>query len=346
MLASLYRSQRRMDYSPGFYRQLRGGSSESARRIVPWLLELLRPSSVVDVGCGTGAWLQVFDELGVRDLLGVDGHFHSDLLDVSPDRYVLHDLREPIRMHRRFDLVVSVEVAEHLPADSAQGFVESLASLGEVILFSAAVPGQGGTHHVNEQWSDYWVKRFGEIGYRAFDCFRARFWADDHIEWWYRQNLFLYVAKSRLKTDPPFCQLLENIDVPLPARLVHPVMHLARTEVMKKVLTVVQNLAAHVPTSAKLVLIDEDKFRTELSAWKGILSFPEKNGKYNGRPTDSMEAIRELERLRETGAEYAAVTDAAFWWLHHYKSFGAHLSETYHLCFHSDSLMIFDLRQR
>ena len=337
-----------MEYSQEFYKRLRGGASESARRIVPWLLDLLHPESVVDVGCGTGAWLAVFGECGVRDLLGIDGHFNEKLLDVSSRRYLVHDLEKPIQLQRRFELVVSLEVAEHLPMESAEVFVRSLASLGDVVVFSAAVPGQGGTHHVNEQWPDYWIKCFEEIGYRAVDCFRSRFWTDEGIDWWYRQNLFLFVAESRLRRDPEFEQRLAGVEIPLPTRVVHPAMYRNLSEVMRypqKITEMEQVLALHVPMSTKLVLIDEGKLGGALSGWKHVWPFPEKNGEYNGKPAGSADAIRELERLRSLGAEFAAVTDDAFWWLDHYEAFGAHLADMYDRCFRNEDLMIFDLRR-
>ncbi|MDA1316109.1 MAG: class I SAM-dependent methyltransferase [Acidobacteria bacterium] len=338
-----------MDYSPEFYRRLRGPASDAAHQIVPWLVESLRPSSVVDVGCGSGTWLRAFDELGVHDLLGIDGHLGSDVLDISRKQYHQHDLRGPIRLQRRFDLVMSLEVAEHLPPASARGFVESLASLGDIVAFSAAVPGQGGTQHVNEQWPEYWSALFDEQGYRAFDCFRSRFWLDERIAWWYRQNLFLYVAESRLNADPTLRERLRSSDVHLPPRLIHPAMHLAHVRAMadvQKVLATVQSLAAQVPTAATLILIDEDKLRAELSAWSSMLPFLEKDGRYNGKPADSTEAIRELERLRELGAEFVALTGATFWWLDHYKAFGAHLSNAYDLRCKNENLMVFDLRKQ
>jgi SAM-dependent methyltransferase len=145
------------DYTSEFFRAKTEGSLRSARTVVPIVMELLKPGSVVDVGCGRGTWLSVFAEHGIADVVGVDGDYvDRRTLLIPPDRFVAHDLTTPLRLHRTFDLVVSLEVAEHLPVACAGEFVASLTSLGSAVLFSAAVPGQGGTHHVNERWQDYW----------------------------------------------------------------------------------------------------------------------------------------------------------------------------------------------
>ena len=90
-------------------------------------------------------------------------------LPIPKKNFFAVDLKRPLQLERRFDLVLSLEVAEHLPEECAATFVESLIGLGSVILFSAAIPFQGGTHHVNEQWSNYWVKNFQEREYVVID---------------------------------------------------------------------------------------------------------------------------------------------------------------------------------
>ena len=173
------------NYSPEFFEELREGARRSARAVIPAVLEYVRPASVIDVGCGTGAWLSVFREAGVEDVWGIDGAYVDIGPSRSPERFLARDLARPFAMGRRFDLVLSLEVAEHLPPESAEAFVRSLAGLGPVVLFSAAAPYQGGTHHVNERWPAYWASRFEAAGLLAVDCLRLRFWADEDVEWWY-----------------------------------------------------------------------------------------------------------------------------------------------------------------
>ena len=186
-------------YGDQFYQSIREGSARSAAAVVPLVIDLVQPSSVVDVGCGTGAWLARFQQCGVRNVLGLEfSSVASHLVDIDPSRIRRVDASRPFRLERSFDLVMSLEVAEHLPEESAAGFVQSLAGLGPVVLFSAAVPGQGGTGHLNEQWPSYWARRFAEHGYTVVDCLRDRIWNDPRIEWWYRQNLLLFVRKAHL----------------------------------------------------------------------------------------------------------------------------------------------------
>jgi SAM-dependent methyltransferase len=206
-------------YSDSFFSSIREGSERSAAQIVPIVTAMIRPASVIDVGCGTGAFLNCFKTHGVRDVLGVDGEWAKPLLDTSEFRRA--DLSKPLGVDRCFDLVVSLEVAEHLPDSTARTFVQSLAGLGPLVLFSAAIPHQGGTGHLNEQWPDYWASLFNEHGFGLVDCFRAQLWNNRDVEWWYAQNMFLYAAIDRL--DPLLRKRLESATAgSQPLRLVHP----------------------------------------------------------------------------------------------------------------------------
>src|SRR6516162_10242963 len=113
-------------YSADYYNKIRQGSRRSAQVIVPLVCDLVRPKSVVDVGCGTGEWLTTFAQLDVGDYLGVDAEqLDSALLRIPIDRFLAHDLCQPLNLSRKFDLAISLEVAEHLPEDCAETFVES-----------------------------------------------------------------------------------------------------------------------------------------------------------------------------------------------------------------------------
>jgi SAM-dependent methyltransferase len=186
-------------YDNAFF-QVQAQAGAGPRAVVPFLVALLEPRSVVDVGCGVGVWLSAFREQGVEDILGLDGAYVSrSLLLIPPDRFTECDLANGVSQSRSFDLVVSLEVAEHLPAGCADRFVRSLIGLGKVVLFSAAIPGQGGTKHVNEQWPEYWQERFASHGYQVVDCLRPRFWNNEAIPGCYRQNMFLFVEAAYLK---------------------------------------------------------------------------------------------------------------------------------------------------
>jgi SAM-dependent methyltransferase len=186
-------------YTPNFFEVLRDGVRRSAEVIVPIVLQLLPARSVVDVGCGEGAWLAAFLKHGAEEVLGVDGDYIASRdLQIPPGRFRSADLGKPLRLTDSFDLAVSLEVAEHLPADSASDFIESLSRLAPAVLFSAAVPRQGGTNHVNEQWPEYWAKLFERHGFVPVDAIRKRVWQDERVEFWYAQNTLIFCARELL----------------------------------------------------------------------------------------------------------------------------------------------------
>jgi SAM-dependent methyltransferase len=186
-------------YTDGFFAAHDEGARASARLVLPRLLELVALKSIVDVGCGTGLWLQTARELGVEDVLGLDGEWvEPEALAIPPDRFRSVDLSAPGALERRFDLALSLEVAEHLPPASAERFTAFLTSTAPIVAFSAAVPGQGGHAHLNEQWPSYWADLFSRQGYEVVDCLRELFWDDPRIDWWYAQNLLLFAEPAAL----------------------------------------------------------------------------------------------------------------------------------------------------
>lgn len=206
-------------YHKTFFSHISPGSSASARRVVPLLLGLTEVSSVVDVGCGTGAWLAEFAVAGIEDYVGIDGDYiEPAALAIPEDRFRPLDLEQPLRLGRRFDLATCLEVAEHLRPEYAPILVRSLTSLAPVVAFSAAIPGQGGLGHVNEQWPDYWAELFAGEGFGLVDWFRMALWEDGSIEPWYRQNLVLYVAHDRVAG----LNKVVGGEGSMPLRVVHP----------------------------------------------------------------------------------------------------------------------------
>lgn len=203
-------------YDEKFYSRQADGSYQSAQQLLPSVLGIVCPRSIVDVGCGVGTWLKAASELGVPDVIGIDGDYvQRDKLVIAPERFMPADLTSPVSLSRTFDLAMSLEVAEHLDAKYAAQFVASLCRLAPVILFSAAIPGQQGTHHVNEQWPSYWAELFREHGFYFWDCLRMKLWNDERIDFWYRQNAFLVCDREWLEA--------RSIPIPgSPASLVHP----------------------------------------------------------------------------------------------------------------------------
>lgn len=165
---------------------------ESARRI----LGALKPplGSVLDVGCGRGAWMKAAQELGATDTHGVEGPWlNRDGLLVDSDKVEIIDLEKgSFELGRLFNTVVCIEVGEHLPESAADALVESLVRHGDRIVFSAAVPGQGGHGHINEQWQGYWAAKFEKHGYGRRDPLRDWIWEDPEIHYYLRQNVMLF----------------------------------------------------------------------------------------------------------------------------------------------------------
>jgi SAM-dependent methyltransferase len=190
---------REQPYDTDYYEKQAEGSSRSASAVVPMLLQFVPAKSVVDVGCGTGTWLAAFRENGVPRILGIDGEWVApEKLRISPDCFIVLDLRTPIEIEERFDLAVSLEVAEHLPEEAGETLVDSLTRLSSVVAFSAAVPGQGGRDHLNERCPDHWERLFARRGYCVIDCARPQLWNDSRVECWYRQNLLLFASADAL----------------------------------------------------------------------------------------------------------------------------------------------------
>lgn len=186
-------------YDRAFYDRQEAGSIRSAEVILPIVYRVLAPASVVDVGCGQGAWLAACAALGSTTLTGIDGSWVDATRLRHPGiRFVTADLggEGPIPVEGRHDLCISVEVAEHLRPERAETFVDALCRASDVVLFSAAVPFQGGDAHVNERRASYWAGQFAERGYECLDIIRGAVWTDARVEWWYRQNALVLVRRG------------------------------------------------------------------------------------------------------------------------------------------------------
>lgn len=192
-------------YDDKFYKGQRAGSYKSAKSVVPLLIELVQPNSVVDFGCGVGTWLVCFKENGIEDVLGLEGAWALENgLEIHRSLFKTVDLTAPVKLEKVFDLAICLEVAEHLPQSAAATLVESLVRAAPVVVFSAAIPGQGGINHVNEQWQDYWVEEFGKQGYKAADVIRPIIWLNPDIRFYYRQNILLFTRADTSLSLPAY----------------------------------------------------------------------------------------------------------------------------------------------
>lgn len=329
-------------YTEQFYRDHQAGARSSARAVVPFIQRLLRPVSVVDIGCGVGTWLSVWQECGVGDVFGVDGAYvKPETLAIPAAQFRAHDLTKPLALERQFDLVMSLEVAEHLPAQYAARFVKTLTSLGSVVLFSAAIPHQGGVEHVNEQWPVYWAELFAQADFVAVDCVRRRFWHDAAVEWFYAQNAILYVHRAYLEQHAALQHELVPQTGP-PLALVHPRKYLAELATVEQLRALAQDLVV-IPAGETFILVDEARTDALLLTGRCWLPFPEHAGHYAGPPIDAAAALAELERLLDRGARWLVVTSPAFWWLEYYVEFNARLHSVHRCILSNERVKVFAL---
>ena len=195
-----------MNYSENFYRDRQARTRYSAAKVLELLWPVLTPDSVLDVGCATGIWLTEAVRLGAQRVLGIDGSWvPRDQLELAGNQFIEHDLgaANPPQLEDvdRFDLALCIEVAEHLPVERAASVIDCLTNSADVVLFSAAIPGQGGSGHINEQQQHYWYQLFGERGYRCFDCVRPALWHDKDLNLIYQQNMLLYARADSTATS-------------------------------------------------------------------------------------------------------------------------------------------------
>lgn len=196
-------------YTSEFFAGQALGSLASARVVLSELFNVFRPNSFVDIGCGVGTWCRAAADLGVSKVLGVDGGYvlEGNLL-IEADQFRSLDLeneRVSTLSIGKFDLASCLEVAEHLSYDRADTIVEDLTLLSDVILFSAAIPFQGGENHINEQWPEYWGILFKKRGFVCVDFLRPLIWGRTDVEWWYQQNMLVFVRAQAVPHNL-FCQ--------------------------------------------------------------------------------------------------------------------------------------------
>jgi SAM-dependent methyltransferase len=186
-------------YGEDFYFSQIKGSYKSAIFFVRTLLSIYKPKSVVDLGCGRGAWLKAFIENGAEKVVGIDGSWNSQANMIDPKiEFYQADLNQRIEKTHdiKYDLSISLEVAEHLDESSANIFIKSLTNFSDLVMFGSAFTAQGGTNHINEQPHTYWAKIFMSYNYLPYDIFRPVLWGNNEIEFWYQQNTFLYIRKD------------------------------------------------------------------------------------------------------------------------------------------------------
>lgn len=193
----------------------------SNAKLATTVMTALQPKSVVDVGCGIGLLNSYLAKSGAN-VLGLEGNWlENEKMVLPPEHYQRVDLEEPFSLDQKFDVCCCIEVAEHLEPKRADSFVGDLCALSEVVVFSAAIGGQGGIGHKNEQWHEYWCEKFETFGYGTFDPFREKFRRDVKMLPWFQQNVLLF-----LKDGNPLCKTFANDQIsPNVANMILPTYH-------------------------------------------------------------------------------------------------------------------------
>lgn len=189
-------------------------NDNSPMEIVPILVDLFKPESVVDIGCGVGNFLREFKKNGVKEILGVDGAW-ADLEEIERNigksDFIDFNLESVFKPTRKYDLATSFEVAEHIDEVYANNFVETLTNSSDNIVFSAAIPRQGGQNHLNEQWNEYWIEKFDKKGFKCIDFLKPYFWNNKNIFWWYKQNILFFTRTPKLYEENTNINTLDNV---------------------------------------------------------------------------------------------------------------------------------------
>jgi hypothetical protein len=175
-------------YTNDYRLEISPTSEQSAQEVFKALkeLEIYHGGSVVDIGGGIGSW-----GTEIEDYTLVDYNVPTELLLTK--NYIDHDLREPLKLPRKYDLAICVEVVEHLPENFANTLIQSLTESSDTILFSAAIPNQGGLNHYNEQWPTYWAMKFITHGFYPFHTdIRQLLYDNKKVDLWYRNNLMIF----------------------------------------------------------------------------------------------------------------------------------------------------------
>ena len=163
-----------------FEREVEHSAAQSAKVMARSIRAGLKPRTVIDVGCGTGALLEEFQKEGCQ-VFGLE--YAESALQYCRKRKLnvrKFDLKKmSLTNQPTYDVAISMEVAEHLPETCANRYVLLLTSLSPCVVFTAARPGQGGTDHVNEQPASYWISKFQSRGFERDEILSSRW----KLEW-------------------------------------------------------------------------------------------------------------------------------------------------------------------
>jgi hypothetical protein len=206
-------------YTESFYQFTINSELKSSSDVAQILTNHFNPSSVIDIGCGCGIYLKAFHDLGIKDLVGYDGSENAIKKSLLPEKIKLHDLRHRIQLNRKYDLCLCMEVAEHIENRYSESLVDTLTNLSDTVFFTAAPPGQGGEHHINEQPFSFWINLFEKKGFNYIHALTQKISEEmksKNVIWWVARNLMIF--RRSYKSD------LADVTFAKPVRIAYLIM--------------------------------------------------------------------------------------------------------------------------
>lgn len=219
----------------------------AAKKIAPIVSESIGvPKSIVDLGGGAGAFLKAFKELGTEKVVCIDhpSITAEDLL-INQNEFLPCNLNKELPSPIKSELAISTEFAEHVSKDRSKSVVDFLTSCSNIILFSSAIPRQGGIEHINEQRPSFWRNLFQSRGYERVDIIRQKIIFDRSIPFWFPQNLFLYVNQKLLEQD--------QLNISVQSQFIPPEFEIVHSRILERPVTLGELLKELIPAFTRSV---------------------------------------------------------------------------------------------
>ena len=157
-----------------------------------------KPKNVLDVGCGSGGYIWYLQYLGCKEVSGIS----EKSLIIPENKYIKHDLAQSFDLEKKYDLVICLEVAEHLSENAALKLIKDIDKHSKrIIVFSAAEINQPGKDHINCKKIDYWIDLWNNLGWETDDFATMQFRALSTFSWLRRNPLILIKSNGNKHTS-------------------------------------------------------------------------------------------------------------------------------------------------
>jgi hypothetical protein len=187
------------------------------RLIAEAIVQQYNPQSVIEFGCGKGDLSRAFASMGLS-VFAFDGYANPDFYELENITFAKVDFNGTLALKthlaalkRKFDVAICLEVAEHLDPSVSSELIEVITSVSDVVIFSAAVPGQGGDGHINCRSREFWYDQFTKNNFEIADTIRVRLRGKDDVAVWYRLNVIDYVKRNVNVFSPEISQLVRRL---------------------------------------------------------------------------------------------------------------------------------------